>query len=151
MEVQGPSHTLGPWPGSAVYGADRPVGFAFSNLLVMRHLQERGADERARIAVGELTAKLWTLRKMSFGVATLLQEGANPDIAAALVKDLGTQFELQVIEVARSLITSSPSMTASTRFNKLLTQALFHSTFFTIRGGTTEILRGIIARGLGVR
>lgn len=118
---------------------------------LIRILHDGGADERARIAISELTAQLWTLRKMSFGVATLLQEGSNPNVAAALVKDLGTQFELKVIEVARSLSASLPSKNISSQFNKLLSQALSHSTFFTIRGGTTEILRGIIARGLGVR
>lgn len=118
---------------------------------LLRILQERGTTERERITIAELTSQLWTLRKMSFSVATLLQEGANPDVAAALVKDLGTQLELKMIDVARSLVVSSPSMNASSRFNKLLSQSLFHSTFFTIRGGTTEILRGIIARGLGVR
>ncbi|MGG1677223.1 acyl-CoA dehydrogenase family protein [Neobacillus sp. NRS-1170] len=115
---------------------------------LIRVLQEKGQDERVQIALGELTAQLWTLRKMSFGVAMLLEDGANPHIEAALVKDLGTRFEQNIVEAARSMVASTPSMTASTQYTKLLTQALFHSTLFTLRGGTTEIMRGIIARGL---
>jgi hypothetical protein len=108
-------------------------------------------DKQAKIAVGLLTARLMTLRQMSLGVAGLLQEGVTPDIAAALVKDLGTQFEKEVFEVARTLISSQPSLTSPSRFEVLLAQAILHSPGFTLRGGTTEILRGIIARGLGVR
>jgi len=33
----------------------------------------------------------------------------------------------------------------------MLDHALYYAPSYTIRGGTTEILRGIIARGLGLR
>ncbi|RFU62812.1 acyl-CoA dehydrogenase [Peribacillus saganii] len=105
----------------------------------------------AKIAVGRLISRLWVLRKMSLGVAALLEKGTSPDIAAALVKDLGTQYENEIINVARLLIPSQPSMESDNRFDALLAQAILHAPGFTLRGGTTEILRGIIARGLGVR
>lgn len=111
----------------------------------------KNQDARARIAVGQLTARLWTLRQMSLGVAGLLESGVTPDIAAALVKDLGTQFEREVTEVARTLVDCVPSLTSQDRLAVYLAEAILHAPGFTLRGGTTEILRGIIARGLGVR
>jgi hypothetical protein len=109
------------------------------------------SDKRSNIAVGGLVARLWTLRRMSLGVAGLLEKGISPDIAASLVKDLGTRFEKEVFETARLLVSSAPSVTSPSRFETLLAQAILHSPGFTLRGGTTEILRGIIARGLGMR
>lgn len=109
------------------------------------------SSDYAQIAVGKLVARLWTLRKMSLGVAGLLEKGTTPEVAAALVKDLGTEYENEIIKVARLLIPSRPSVSSDTAFDALLAQAILHSPGFTLRGGTTEILRGIIARGLGVR
>jgi hypothetical protein len=109
------------------------------------------SSDYAKIAVGKLIARLWTLRKMSLGVAALLDKGISPDVTASLVKDLGTEYENEIIKVARLLIPSRPSVTSELRFDELLAQALLHAPGFTLRGGTTEILRGIIARGLGVR
>jgi hypothetical protein len=109
------------------------------------------ASERAKVEISELFAQVSTLRRMSLGVAGLLEKGVTPDIAASLVKDLGTQFESKIAETARLLVSSTPSVSSLSRFEVLLAQALLHSPGFTLRGGTTEILRGIIARGLGVR
>jgi alkylation response protein AidB-like acyl-CoA dehydrogenase len=117
---------------------------------LVRRLSDSDSDY-AKIAVGRLVARLWTLRKMSLGVAGLLEQGKSPEIAAALVKDLGTEYENEIIKVARLLIPSNPSVTAESSFDALLAQAILHAPGFTLRGGTTEILRGIIARGLGVR
>jgi hypothetical protein len=62
-----------------------------------------------------------------------------------LVKDLGTAFERDVTEIARQLVNPE---TAGERFRRLYGQALAHGPGFTLRGGTTEILRGIVARSL---
>ncbi|PWA08123.1 acyl-CoA dehydrogenase [Pueribacillus theae] len=109
---------------------------------------ENDADKYAKVAVGQLIARLRTLRQMSLSVAGLLEEGITPDIAASLVKDLGTQFEKDVAETARLLISSSPSTSSDSQFEKLMAQAILHSPGFTLRGGTTEILRGIVAKGV---
>jgi Acyl-CoA dehydrogenase, N-terminal domain/Acyl-CoA dehydrogenase, middle domain/Acyl-CoA dehydrogenase, C-terminal domain len=108
-------------------------------------------DSAVCAAAGNLIARLWTLRHMSLGVAGLLDNGQSPDIAAALVKDLGTQFEKDVTETIRLLLSTIPSETSNSRFEVLLAEAILHAPGFTLRGGATEILRGIIARGLGVR
>ncbi len=105
-------------------------------------------DERAAEAIGRLVARLWTLRRMSLTVANLLHHGVQPEVEAALVKDLGTRFEREVAEVARTLVAATPALDAPERFNVLLAQALLTAPSYTLRGGASEILRGIIARKL---
>jgi hypothetical protein len=68
-----------------------------------------------------------------------------------LVKELGTRFESEVIEVARVVLEVEPDGSSSDKGARLLAQAVLHAPGFTIRGGTNEILRGVIARGLGLR
>lgn len=106
------------------------------------------ADKHSKVAIGNLVARLRSLRQMSLGVAGLLEEGVTPDIAASLVKDLGTQFEKDVAETARLIVSSSPSLTSDSRFEKLMAEAILYGPGFTLRGGTTEILRGIVAKGV---
>ncbi len=99
-------------------------------------------------ALGRLVAHLWTLRQMSVSIAGMLDRGEQPNLAAAIVKDLGTQFEQEIPEVARKLV---PVAERSDAFAAALAHAVLWSPAFTLRGGTKEILRGIIARGLGLR
>lgn len=96
----------------------------------------------------KLVAQLNSLRLMSIGVAQLLEEGKDVSIVAALVKDMGTKFEKSVAETARLIISSVPSLNSTKRFEKLLAQSILHAPGFTLRGGTTEILRGIVTKGL---
>lgn len=100
-----------------------------------------------RAVIGDLTAQLWALRRLSLGVATAIEEGRAPAIEAALVKDLGTRFEREVTEEARRL----PPARRSVEYTRLLNEAELSGPGFTLRGGTNEILRGIVARGLAGR
>ena len=117
---------------------------------LIRVLQQDPSNENTNISIGRLVARLTTLREMSLGVAGLLEKGISPDITAALVKDLGTQLESQIAEVARLLVSSSSQVLPS-RYKSLFATSILHSPGFTLRGGTTEILRGIIAKGVGLR
>jgi len=117
---------------------------------LVRALGER-PDERARVAVGTLVSRLWTLRRMSLSVAAALETGAAPEVEAALVKELGNRFEREVADAARLVVPSEPSFEAPDPFRVRLAEAISHAPAFTLRGGTSEILRGIVARGLGVR
>jgi len=103
------------------------------------------------VAIGELTAELWSLRTLSLAVAAALGRGESPDVEAALVKDIGTTFENKVIRVVRALFDLSPSLQGVNTINCLAAQAVLQSPGFTLRGGTSEILRGVVARGLGLR
>jgi hypothetical protein len=88
---------------------------------------------------------------MSLAVAGALESGQAPELAAAVVKDLGTRFENEVIDGARLLVSIPPDPGAGHGYARLLADAVLHAPGFTLRGGTSEILRGIVARGLGFR
>lgn len=98
--------------------------------------------------VGKVVARLWTLRKMSLGIAKLLEEGVPSNIIASLVKDQGTKFEQSMAEVTRLVVSVTPSIQSESRLEKLMAQSILQSPGFTLRGGTTEILRGIVAKGV---
>jgi acyl-CoA dehydrogenase len=103
-------------------------------------------------AIGRLTAHLLTLRRMSISVAGMLEDGKSPDVEAALVKALGNDFEKLLPEVARLAFGGGPDDAGRYgRFREAFADTLLLSPSFTIRGGTREILRGVIARGLGLR
>ncbi len=104
-------------------------------------------DPRVLAPLGALVASLTALRRLSLGVAGALEQGAAVDVPAALVKDLGTTFERRVVEDVRA---ARPFLRGggSARLDELLDQALLSTPAFTLRGGTTEILRGIVSRSL---
>ncbi|HEX7354438.1 MAG TPA: acyl-CoA dehydrogenase family protein [Mycobacteriales bacterium] len=102
-------------------------------------------------ALGGLLARLWSLRQMSMRVAGVLAAGGDADLPAAVVKELGTRFEGEVVEVATRLLDLEPDPGANGELARMLAQATLHAPGFTIRGGTNEILRGVIARGVGLR
>ena len=108
-------------------------------------------DAGTKRAVGSLVARLWTLRHMSVWIAGALESGQAPELAAAVVKDLGTRYESEVIDAARLLVAIAPDPGAEAGFARLLADAVLHAPGFTLRGGTNEVLRGIVARGLGLR
>ena len=96
--------------------------------------------------IGMLLAELGTLRQMSRDVARAIQAGQVPAVEAAMVKDLGTRFENRVIDVARQIAQVEPDPGSSDALARLLAEAVLHAPAFTLRGGTSEILRGIVAR-----
>jgi alkylation response protein AidB-like acyl-CoA dehydrogenase len=118
--------------------------------MVRRARAEAGPAQAATV-IGELAARLRTLRAMSIAVASEIEAGGHPAVQAALVKDLGTRFEGDVVEAARLLWPVMPRLHADDRYADLLAQAVMNAPTFTLRGGTNEVLRGIVARGLGVR
>lgn len=115
---------------------------------VLRLLAERNLlDART---MGALVSRMWALREASISVAVSLSSGHAPDTAAALVKDLGTRFEREIIEAARTTGVE-PDLASDDPLARMLAYAVTSSPTATLRGGTNEILRGIIARALGVR
>jgi hypothetical protein len=102
--------------------------------------------------IGRLVAHLAALMNMSASVAALLGRGQLPNVEAALVKDVGTNFERDIPEVARRLLPVEASLDADDDpFSETLADVTLRAPSFTLRGGTREILRGVIARGLGLR
>jgi len=101
--------------------------------------------------IGRLTAKLLTLRNMSLAVTAQLAAGAHPAWAASCVKDLGNQFEQEIPEIAQLLLEAEPRQNGGSEHAQVLAYLTQMAPSFSLRGGTREILRGIIARGLGLR
>jgi len=110
-------------------------------------------DRLQSVQAGRLVAHAMALRRMSTLIAGLLDRGANPSVEAALVKHVGTGFEREIPEVARLLVDDARDGDRAIveRFDEALRQVLLAAPSFTLRGGTREILRGVIARGLGLR
>jgi acyl-CoA dehydrogenase len=105
-------------------------------------------DPAAAPALGREVARLWTLRAMSTAVAGMLQDGEDPVRQAALVKDLGNDFEQALPGAMRALMDTDAMPEEMRRMHAYLTQI---APTFSLRGGTREIMRGIIARELGLR
>lgn len=104
-----------------------------------------------RALIGRLTAELWTLRAMSRSTAAKLAAGEDPMLEASIVKDLGNLYEQSVPKAIQAAIDGIDDLSADSDFARMLTLLLQISPSFSLRGGTREILRGIIARGLGLR
>jgi len=109
-------------------------------------------DLRSAEGLGRLVAQLHALRRMSVSVAGMLQAGKEPVVEASIVKDVGTIWEQKLPERVRDLAAFlEPEASNRVSLDEQLAFALKVAPKLTIQGGTTEILRGIIARGLGLR
>lgn len=128
-----------------------------SSIQVLTELIRRvGAppDARAAVIVGRLVAHLATLRQMSLSVAGMLEAGKSPATEAALVKDLGVTFEQELPGIAQALADVEPMLEGEADagdLEQVIGYLVQLAPSFSLRGGTREILRGIIARGLGLR
>ena len=129
-----------------------PERYLSSFALYVELIRRAGPDPAPAMAalIGRLTAELWTLRQMSMSTAAKLAAGEDPSLEAAIVKDLGNSFEQ---ELPRSVLAAMDDvdLCEDTDFARCLALLLQVSPSFSLRGGTREILRGIIARGLGLR
>ena len=127
-----------------------PERYLSSTELLLQMLDAADAgNERQAEALGRAVAQMGTLRQMSLGVAAMLARGEQPALAAALVPDQGALLEQSVPETAQALFGGVAEPGSP------LQQAMHHAALaapaYSLRGGTREILRGIIAKGLGLR
>jgi hypothetical protein len=105
-------------------------------------------SEAERIFIGQIAAQMWTLRQMSLSITGKIVAGEDPASDAAIVKDLGTSLEQEIPRAIQALV---PPGLNDKSFDETLSYLLQSSPSFSLRGGTREILRGIIARELGLR
>jgi alkylation response protein AidB-like acyl-CoA dehydrogenase len=108
------------------------------------------SSEGSRL-IGELAAQYWVLRRLSLTVARAIDAGGTPAAEAALIKEMGTRFEQDVVAALRQLLDAElvcGPEPAPSLFERLLRRAALEAPSFTIRGGTTEILRSVAAKGL---
>lgn len=127
-----------------------PERYLSSTQLLLQMLDEADpGDERAAVEIGKVAAQYATLRAMSLGVTEMLASGANPELAAAVVKDQGAMLEQSIPELAHALFGSC--VQPGSELAVLMKRLMLDAPAFSLRGGTREILRGIVARGLGLR
>lgn len=112
----------------------------------------KGRDsDAALVTIGRVTARLAVLRRLSRSVAGMLQEKQDAALQAAIVKDVGALFEQGLPDIARELFDCEPDPRAASAYASVLANIVHNAPSWSLRGGTREILRGIIARGLGTR
>jgi alkylation response protein AidB-like acyl-CoA dehydrogenase len=115
-------------------------------------LRTKGTPDRlAARRIGESVAQLTTLRQMSLSIQGMLETGKTPGQEAALVKQLGTSYEQRMPDLIREVLDLKPGLDQRDRLDETLAFITQFSPTFSLRGGTREILRGIIAKGLGLR
>jgi alkylation response protein AidB-like acyl-CoA dehydrogenase len=130
------------------YERSGPERYLSSIQLVKEFLRVVGdyPTEAEQILIGKITAQMWVLRQMSLSIANQLGRGENPMANATIVKDLGTTLEQ---DIPRQVQAMAPK--GDDAFEETMKYLLEASPSFSLRGGTREILRGIIARELGLR
>ncbi len=96
--------------------------------------------------LGRYLGRITGLHQMSMAVAGALERHEPADTAAAVVKVLGTSTEGDIADFADVL-----GETDDEGYRSMLADAVVQRPGFTLRGGTNEVLRGVIARGLGLR
>ncbi|MGB1880038.1 MAG: acyl-CoA dehydrogenase family protein [Gammaproteobacteria bacterium] len=102
--------------------------------------------------IGAQVAWATTLRNMSLNIAARLNAGEAPVLAASIVKDLGCQFEQCLPGIAQELCELEPTLEGfGLEYQQVLGSMVQTAPSFSLRGGTPEIMRGIIAKGMGVR
>jgi alkylation response protein AidB-like acyl-CoA dehydrogenase len=118
----------------------------------LTHVHRIGrADGGTAELAGRLTAELAALRALSIAVTARLAAGESPVTEASLIKDLGTAFEQSVPALIADDLGRYPDEPVDPELVATLKYLSQIAPSFSLRGGTREILRGIIARGLGVR
>ena len=125
-----------------------PERFLSSFALLDDAIRVAPQTDASAAVTGRLLAHMLVLRHMSQSIAARLARGERPDLHAAIVKDLGAVYEQDIPERLREILGPDQSDDAYAATYARIRQA---APGFSLRGGTREVLRGIIARGLGLR
>ncbi|HRP21145.1 MAG: acyl-CoA dehydrogenase family protein [Alicycliphilus denitrificans] len=128
-------------------GAER---FLSSTQLLLEMLDEADPENRQQsVAIGKMIGRYATLRQMSQGIALMMSKGEDPSLAASIVKDQGALLEQSLPDIAYEIFPEK--LGDGSEFDQVLKLLTLAAPSFSLRGGTREILRGIIAKGLGLR
>lgn len=97
---------------------------------------------------GQITARCWAFRGVSLAIARMVDAGKSPSIEAALAKEMATRFEQDCVEIVTRHYGRTPDLTSDDPYESLLARAILVSPSWSIRGGTVEVLRNIVSKGL---
>jgi alkylation response protein AidB-like acyl-CoA dehydrogenase len=134
-----------------VYERGGPDRWLSTYVLVEQLLREQpdvAVPEAVLDTLGDLVAHYWVLHHLSLAIAREVDRGGSPAVEAALVKEMGTRFEQDVVEAILRLVDLEPNLAARSLLERLLVTATLTAPSFTIRGGTNEILRSVAAKGM---
>ncbi|MCP9965058.1 hypothetical protein LUX57_07805 [Actinomadura madurae] len=156
-EVRVPADMLlgtenGAWAQVSTELADErsgPERYMSTMMLIRAYAEEPVENTRNREeTIGSLVSQLWSVRALSLQVVERVARGETPSVLAATSKDVGTTFEQDSIDIVRRGLARPPE--PGSRLDVLLSQGITHSPGFTLRGGTTQVLRSVIAKRLGL-
>jgi alkylation response protein AidB-like acyl-CoA dehydrogenase len=125
-----------------------PVVEAFLREAEPAGLVAPGLGESARRFLGRATATFWVMRNMALSIARAVDRGESSVHQAALLKELATRFEQDVITALLEVIDIQPVCDSPSVFEQILCEAILTRPIFTIRGGTSEILRSVAAKAI---
>lgn len=111
----------------------------------------KGHSESAQRLAGRIFTELAPLRAMSVAVQNKLVCGESPIVEAALVKELGTTLEQFIPAAIADDLFSHGASDVPLELLRTLNYVTEVAPSYSLRGGTRDILRGMIARGLGLR
>lgn len=114
-------------------------------------LRRHDASAAETALLGSFLTQLSSLRNLSLALTALLARGESPVVEAALVKDIGTEFEQSIPAAIAAAISANPDAPVDAALYRTVAYLNQVAPTFSLRGGTREILRGMIARGLGLR
>lgn len=106
-----------------------------------------GKETDVQRALGRAIAHLATLRGMSMSVGGMIESGQSPNLQAAVVKDLGAVLEQEIVDIARDIIEEKATI-VDIAMAEHFARVVLEAPSFSLRGGTREILRGIIGKSL---
>lgn len=112
---------------------------------------EAGRTPASVRLAGKILGQLAPLRAMSLAVTEKVAQGGSPVVEAALVKDLGTGVEQLIPAAIADDLYAREGQDIPLELLRTLDYVTQVAPSFSLRGGTRDILRGMIARGLGLR
>ncbi|MFT4085407.1 MAG: acyl-CoA dehydrogenase family protein [Nocardioides sp.] len=108
----------------------------------------RAAGGSTDLRIGRSLNRLAGLHALSGQVSAMLAQGGPAEVTACLVKTLGTLHEGDIADLVDEHAVAGPAA-GDPALGELADLSLLRRPGFTLRGGTNEILRGIIASSLG--
>jgi alkylation response protein AidB-like acyl-CoA dehydrogenase len=98
--------------------------------------------------LGSVLARCWAFHGLSLSIARAVDRGESPTVEAAMAKEMATRFEQECIDIVVRHYGRTPELDSPDPHESLLARAILTGPAWTIRGGTTEILRNIISKAL---
>lgn len=110
---------------------------------------QRAVDSSTSQQLGRVISTITTLRTINEFVSTALTCQDTTTVEIPMLKALGTEFEQGTLHLATSMWARQRRSEQGAILNDdLMREARLQSPGFTIRGGTNEILRGIVSKRL---